>query len=1134
LLRKRLTCTFISAPVLPFLVHFSAVDTMESNFRTRALFALLLSSASLSLAAHGYDRLVQQDLAAAKSLYPFSITQGADGTQWLVTEEAFGSNHALQHLNANGELIGSLRLSPSANSERPEALKLFPLADHGVLELDVQRRQIGRFCNLRRIAADGTQRFERKFNLYACSLQLREAKTAPFLIVDPNQLAWVGEDGALASIIRPEALEVDSIIQAEFAEPGLQASNAVVTLGTNPTRTGYVLQRISEVGVRQWRSNLPEINFAQSVRMRVLRDGRVLLLSSQSAGVQLKIYAGADGRLLETREISLPSALSSFGEFSSDDVGNLALSLFLKQPNTESVSALIFSAQGQLLRQVHLPESYSCRTPCPLLGLARGFAREFVTSTNGVLVIADTNPNSAVIQRDLGSDYLRSVSRGKNNTLLVPTRFETSKLRAFALDGTEIPAPRLSGNGDVLSYTAHIAANGDSYALLNSMQGLGTSRKLLLELVRFDATAAVRWRKTVVEDGATSLQVVSQGDDRVCVLAAISTGANVILKCYNSSGVEMFSTAYSNNNGVAPTVKMRVLSDGRLRLAFVASASELAIIDISAAYQATRTKLAISDASIKDIGLSGSIVLLTARTATAASEWVSLTANGTISFRRPIAPELAASGMSATILVNDEIILVMPLAQAFNAPPEALYLSANGALRWRSTLAANFEQTVVTKIAADANTVYFALENSAFTVGEAPLSNFPIRIQALAQGSGTARWQRDIGANWGQDVELLAPYAGNLAVAVSHPLGIQWQKLSVSDGTVSEERMLGCGAAQCFSLAVGLDRNGQLRTVNEAADAGLSRIALGTWMPTASGIALDQPGLAGAWYTPQISGQGFFFDYFPASKLLFAPWFSYAAFDSSGSVDIGLNSVANLRWYTLSGVVEPGATTARLEIRRNIAGQFASPPVTTSSVVGTAILRAENCNKATLQFEFNQGQDAAKFGVLPLDRLTGGASPCQLPGGVVAPGRDARAPRAGFDSRQSGAWYVPKTSGQGLMLTVQPPSPSSSGTFFGGWFTYDAGNADDLTSQHWLTLAGETRTDAPSGVVSVEIYRTVGARLAAGKTQNSIRVGRGNVRFLSCDRAVFSYQFEDNFVLGGFRTLAGEMPLERIAACSGP
>jgi hypothetical protein len=1111
---------------------FSMVITMKNKFVTRALFALILSSVPLSLAAHGYDRLVQQDMATAKALYPISVMQGNDGTQWLVSAEAFGSNHALQRLNANGEHLSSLRVSPSANSERPEALKLFALADNGVLELDLQRRQIGRFCNLRRIAADGTLRFERRFNLYACSLQLRNAKTAPYLIVDPNQLAWVGEDGALASIIGPEALEVDSIIQAEFAEPASQTSNAVVTLGTNSTRTGYLLQRVSELGVRQWRNNLPETVFTQSVRMRVLSDGRVLLLSSQNAGLELKIYAAADGRLLETREMSLPSALSSFGEFSRDDIGNLGLSLFLKQTDTESVSALIFSPQAQLLRQIHLPESYSCRTPCPLLGLRRGFAREFVTFTHGVLVIADPDPNSAVFQRDLGSDYLRSVSRGKNNTLLVPTRFQTSRLRAFALDGSEIPAPTLSGNGDVLSYTAHISDNGDSYALLTSMQGLGTSQKLLLELVRFDLTAAVTWRKTIVEDAVNSAQIVSQGDDRICVSVAISQGSNTILKCYNGSGVEKFSASYSNNNGAAPSVKIRALSDGRLRLAFAASASELAIIDINAAYQATRTALAISDASIKDIGSSGSMLLLISRSVTFASEWVSVTASGSIGFRRPIAPELASFAMSATILANDEMVLVMPLTEAFNAPQEALYLSANGALRWRSKLTSRFEQTLVTKIATDTDTVFLALEYGGYNVGPDPVSNFPVRIHALARESGAPRWQRDVGANWGQDVDLLTPFSDHLAVAVSHPLGIQWQKLKVSDGAVIEERMLGCGAAQCFALAVALDRNGHLRTLSEAADAGLSRIAVGTWMPTSNGIALDQPGLAGAWYTPQISGQGFFFDYFPASKLLFAPWFSYAPFDDGlGSADIGLNSVANLRWYTLSGVVEPGATSARLEIRRNTAGRFASPPVTTASVVGSAILRAENCNKATLQFEFNQGQEGASFGVLPLDRLAGGASPCQLPG-VAVPGRDTRVARAGFDSRQSGSWYVPQTSGQGLMLTVQPPSANANGVFFGGWFTYDAGGADDVTSQHWLTLSGETRADAQTGLVPVDIYRTVGARLAAGKTQNSIRVGRGSVQFISCDRAVFSYRFDDNFVLGGFRTLAGEMPLERLAACT--
>ena len=223
-----------------------------------------------------------------------------------------------------------------------------------------------------------------------------------------------------------------------------------------------------------------------------------------------------------------------------------------------------------------------------------------------------------------------------------------------------------------------------------------------------------------------------------------------------------------------------------------------------------------------------------------------------------------------------------------------------------------------------------------------------------------------------------------------------------------------------------------------------------------------------------------------------------------------------------------------LEIRRNTSGVFDSPPITQSTVVGSAVLRAEDCNRATLSFDFF-GDEAygllhrGPFGVLPLTRLTGGAFPCQSPAGLNVPRRDARPPAAGFDSRQSGAWFESATSGQGFMLSVQPPRTDAPGTF-----TYDAGTPNDATSQHWLTLAGETRADGQAGTLPVVIYRTLGGKLASVPTENSFAVGNGLISFTGCDKAVFSYQFLDALIVGAFRGRSGEIALTRLGNCVPP
>jgi hypothetical protein len=370
-------------------------------------------------------------------------------------------------------------------------------------------------------------------------------------------------------------------------------------------------------------------------------------------------------------------------------------------------------------------------------------------------------------------------------------------------------------------------------------------------------------------------------------------------------------------------------------------------------------------------------------------------------------------------------------------------------------------------------------------------------------------------------------------ISVGYSLGTQLTRLETARGTILEQRMLGCKSSSCAQVFAAVDATNEFRTIVSAQDSTRESVVLGRSLAGISPeIVLGQIGLSGAWYTPEINGQGFFFEYFEENKLLFAPWFTYSNADSDTNGEApNSNSASNLRWYSLTGTVAPSATGAKLEIRRNIAGKFDSVPITTSTVVGSATLRATDCNQATLTFSFTIDEAPLKAGVLPLERLTGGSSACQISSGEIRPGRDARPARGGFDGRQSGSWFQPQTTGQGLMMTVQPATASAPGFFFGGWFTYDAGTANDPTTQHWLTLSGEIPVSAQSGVVPVTIYRTLGGGLAARPTQTSVIQGHGTVTFSGCASAVFRYQFDDTVAVGAFRARSGEINLQRLGAC---
>lgn len=1079
--------------------------------RAAALLGFIATAFASSEFAHSYDSLTRYDLGVTADLAPVASASASDGGLWLLAPGS-SDTHQLVRLDASGTRNIGLHLPTRVDPDNSDRFTIYPLADGGVLELDTHNRSsLERACILRSITRDGALRFERDVRQPFCRLNLNRPGLAPYLLSNVDGAVLLSEDGSLASSFLPNASET-SLIRAEFV------NNDILLLRSNETRTGYVLSRANDRGAPLWSTLLTNVRFEQNVSVLGLSDGRALALIADPAKLQLRFYS-ATGVLTETREIVMPElAQAAFGVWALDSQGNHAISLSFTANSVASYGAILFAANGALLKQIRYAANDQCTADCPLLGLEQGFANALTTQTGGKLVLTSLSPAAPNTEIDLADAFKPRLAKGSNGGILM-----TSELafRTFTASGVEITAPSMLGKGKTQQkiLAAIVAEDGNGFVVNQNID----KGKSLTRLEAFSESGAQLWKRTIADVGSAQ---VWANDVRVCVSKLNTSFSDATLGCFaTATGAELSSNVIPNV--AAPRIRTLFLTDGRLRVVYATGASGVKIVDVANDGSFNEINVVTNQIkSIIDIGASGGILIAaTAPNSSLAIELIALLPSGAISFRRAIANNVSLNQISGRVLENSEVVISTPSQSPPGGTFDTVLLNAAGVERWAvasSRLSAN---DYGAKILADDKNVYLVRREN---------SNTKTRVYALSLGSGNAVWTQELKVAPDATTDLyVAPNSDELLVFTSSETGVQLSRLNSASGALLEQRFLDCKIARCTLRANNISSAGDFITVSETKEFGHKEIVLGRAVVTniAVQISTDQAGLSGAWYTPQISGQGFFLEYFPQNKLLFAPWFTFAnEFFEAGAAP-NSDDVAKLRWYTLSGTVEPGAKVAQLEIRRNVAGAFNSAPITESTVVGTATLRARDCNRATLEFEFIPSEAAGKYGLLPLDRLAGGSAPCQLSNGQTLPGRDARTARGGFDGRQSGSWYQPQTAGQGFMMTVQPATDAVPGFFFGGWFTYDVGAPNDPTSQHWLTLSGEIPVNAQAGVVPVVIYRTLGGQLASVPTQNNAILGHGSVSFSGCASALLRYQFDDALIAGAFRARVGEINLQRLGAC---
>ena len=266
-------------------------------------------------------------------------------------------------------------------------------------------------------------------------------------------------------------------------------------------------------------------------------------------------------------------------------------------------------------------------------------------------------------------------------------------------------------------------------------------------------------------------------------------------------------------------------------------------------------------------------------------------------------------------------------------------------------------------------------------------------------------------------------------------------------------------------------------------------------VPAPPNLAL-RPGLGGAWYNPNTSGQGFGIDIDSSIGYIFGGWYTYAVNGGAGG-----NGQLEQRWYSLQGNFVPGQTSQQLSVRINTGGKFDSPPTTQATPIGTATLSFQGCDTGRLDYQVNvDGQN--RNGTIPLTRL--GIDPYCASGTLPT----LSLSQNGINPSLNGAWYDPNTSGQGFQFVFLP---SNGNTAFLFWYTYDVNGlpSSGPSGQRWYTIQGNYTTGS-SQVLNLPIRESTGGRFEVRPPNpTNVQVGTADIVFHSCTSASLTYRFNN-------------------------
>ena len=368
---------------------------------------------------------------------------------------------------------------------------------------------------------------------------------------------------------------------------------------------------------------------------------------------------------------------------------------------------------------------------------------------------------------------------------------------------------------------------------------------------------------------------------------------------------------------------------------------------------------------------------------------------------------------------------------------------------------------------------------------------------AITVGSTTSTDTRSSFSKYGACLDLFAPGSS----ITSAWIGSNTATNTINGTSMASPHVAGAAAlylaanpsATPAQVAAAITSNATQNVVTSAGTGSPNRLLY--TIPASQNLAF-RPGLGGAWYNPNTSGQGFGIDIDSSIGYIFGGWYTYAVNGGAGG-----NGQLEQRWYSLQGNFVPGQTSQQLPVRINTGGTFDSPPITQATAVGTATLSFQSCDTGRLDYQINvDGQN--RNGTVPLTRL--GIEPYCDSGAFPT----LSLSQDGINPSLNGSWYDPNTSGQGFQFAFLP---SNANTAFLFWYTYDVNGlpSSGPSGQRWYTIQGNYTTGS-SQVLNLPIRESTGGSFEVSPpSPNTVQVGTADIVFHSCTSASLTYRFNN-------------------------
>jgi hypothetical protein len=282
-------------------------------------------------------------------------------------------------------------------------------------------------------------------------------------------------------------------------------------------------------------------------------------------------------------------------------------------------------------------------------------------------------------------------------------------------------------------------------------------------------------------------------------------------------------------------------------------------------------------------------------------------------------------------------------------------------------------------------------------------------------------------------------------------------------------------------------------------------------------------GLNDAWFNPDTSGQGFFINVFPNTRLMFLSWFTYDTERPPPEVEANLGDAGH-RWLTAQGNYELGEATLSVTLSEGGTFDSPAPEVMNTPNYGTMVVRFNDCKTGEIEYDLPSIGDS---GTIPISRVTyDNVTDCQERVGEI-PDEQRPDSVSGSNPLLNDAWFNPDTAGQGFFFNVFP----ESGLAFLSWFTYDTERPPADTPHHldepghrWLTAQGPFN----GKTANLSVTQTVGGVFNQGtpRPQNS-EDGTIVATFENCNKGSVDYNIHSI-------NRSGVVPIERITRDSIP